>query len=205
VEPKQEARTFKDPEKNDIIITGEDLDLLEAQKKVLDIARHHGDAFTIRVASRALDAMKDALSVNASFVDATPVEENPSFLGKGRHIPQLEEEGSAHGAATASRRLDVPETETSPVHTWTTPFGPSLETDPVLQATDAWLEEALPFPVDDELLPFSTKTQEPPSPLPTAHRAPTTPVALKGNKPTPPLTPRGETTVQGSDKHPLSG
>jgi hypothetical protein len=106
LEPQQEAKTYKDPEEKDIIVTGEDLDILEAQKKVLDHARHHGDKFIIRAAERNLDAMKCAVSVNASFVDASIIDDNPHYLNKSRPLPQLDAEGlPAHRTPDKKRSL----------------------------------------------------------------------------------------------------
>jgi hypothetical protein len=93
LEPQQKAKTFKDPEANDIIVSGEDLDVLEAQKNVLDQARHHGDKFIINTAQRNLEALKCAVSVNATFVDASVVEDNPEYLHQLRPLPKLEAEG----------------------------------------------------------------------------------------------------------------
>jgi|GEM_PF-6204032 len=86
----EEAKTYKDPEGKDIIVTGDELSLLEHQKALQQEAKHTGDAFIMRNAHHAYEGMKDAVSVNATFVDASMIEDDTSFIKQTRDIEHLD-------------------------------------------------------------------------------------------------------------------
>jgi hypothetical protein len=110
LDDNENAKTYKDPEGKDIIVTGPELKLLEHQKALQADAQKTGDAFIMRSAHHAYDAMKDAVSVNATFVDASMIEDDQSFIKQKREVPQLDDR---HHSRLLSKNIDTDDSSRS--------------------------------------------------------------------------------------------